>query len=135
MREALDELSVSRIDHGVRAMEDPDLVARLAEERIPLTVCPLSNVRLKVFEEIARHPFKEMRDAGLLVTVNSDDPAYFGSYVNDNYRALRDTFELSEAELADLARNSFEASFLDDAEKQAYLREVDAYASSWIKRP
>ena len=130
VREALDELGVSRIDHGVRAMEDADLVARLARERVPLTVCPLSNVRLKVFEDIARHPFKEMRDAGLLVTVNSDDPAYFGSYVNDNYRALRDAFGFTEAELAALARNSFAASFLDDAEKQAYLQEVDAYVAS-----
>ena len=127
VRETLDELGVSRIDHGVRAMEDAAVVDRLVQERMPLTVCPLSNVRLKVFEDMAAHPFKAMRDAGLFVTVNSDDPAYFGSYVNDNYRALRDTFGFTDADLADLARNSFKASFLDDAQKQAYLQEVDSY--------
>ena len=126
--EALDALGVSRIDHGVRAMEDPAVVDRLAQQGIPLTVCPLSNVRLKVFEDMAAHSFKAMWDAGLFVTVNSDDPAYFGSYVNDNYRALRDAFGFTDAELADLARNSFKASFLDDAQKQVYLREVDRYA-------
>jgi adenosine deaminase len=129
VREALDELGVSRVDHGVRAMEDPGVVARLAEERIPLTVCPLSNVRLKVFEDIAAHPFKAMRNAGLNVTVNSDDPAYFGGYVNENYRALRDAFDFTDADLADLARNSFQASFLDNAAKNTYLREVDAYVA------
>ena len=127
VREALDELGVERIDHGVRAMEDPDVVARLRRERIPLTVCPLSNVRLKVFDGIAAHPIEAMREAGLFVTVNSDDPAYFGSYVNGNYRALRDAFGLGERELAELARNSFEASFLDESEKREYLDEVDAY--------
>jgi len=125
--EALDALVVSRIDHGVRAMEDPAVVDRLAQEGIPLTVCPLSNVRLKVFEDMAAHSFKAMRDAGLFVTVNSDDPAYFGSYINDNYRALRVAFEFTDADLANLARNSFRASFLDDAQKQMYLQEVDTY--------
>lgn len=127
VREALDELGVERIDHGVRAMEDPDVVARLRRERIPLTVCPLSNVRLKVFDGIAAHPIEAMREAGLFITVNSDDPAYFGNYVNGNYRALRDAFGLGERELAELARNSFDASFLDESEKREYLAEVDAY--------
>lgn len=135
VREALDELGVSRIDHGVRAMEDPEVVARLAKEGIPLTVCPLSNVRLKVFEDIADHPFKAMRDAGLFVTVNSDDPAYFGSYINENYRALRDAVGFSDADLADLARNSFNASFLDDAAKQAYLKQIDSYVAARIRQP
>ena len=111
------------------------MVDRLVQEGMPLTVCPLSNIRLKVFESMAAHPFKTMRDAGLLVTVNSDDPAYFGSYLNDNYRALRDAFGFTDSELADLARNPFKASFLEDAEKQAYLREVDMYAGSRIKQP
>lgn len=129
VRETLDELGVSRIDHGVRSMEDPTVVDRLGKEGMPLTVCPLSNLRLKVFESMAAHSFKAMHDAGLLVTVNSDDPAYFGSYLNDNYRALRDAFGFTDSELADLARNSFKASFLDDEQKQTYLREVDTYVT------
>ncbi len=128
--DSLDQLGVSRIDHGVRAMEDPKVVARLAEEGVPLTVCPLSNVRLKVFEDMAEHPFKEMQDVGLRVTVNSDDPAYFASYINDNYRALRDAFDYTEVELADLARSSFKASFLDESDKQKHLREIDTYLAS-----
>ena len=126
VREALDEFGVERIDHGVRAMEEPDVVARLRRERIPLTVCLLSNIRLKVFDGIAAQPIEAMREAGLFVTVNSDGPAYCRSYVNGNYRALRDTFELGERELAELAWNSFEAPFLDESKKQGYLDEVDA---------
>ena len=105
------------------------MVDRLGKEGMPLTVCPLSNLRLKVFESMAAHSFKAMHDAGLLVTVNSDDPAYFGSYLNDNYRVLRDAFGFTDSELADLARNSFKASFLDDEQKQTYLREVDTYVT------
>ncbi|WP_078969743.1 adenosine deaminase [Streptomyces natalensis] len=125
--EALDVLGVDRIDHGVRALEDERLVARLVADRIPLTVCPLSNVRLRVIDDLAAHPLPAMLDAGLLVTVNSDDPAYFGGYAHDNFAAVRDALGLDDAALRTLARNSFEASFLDEATRAAYLAEVDAY--------
>ncbi|NML49164.1 adenosine deaminase [Streptomyces sp. R302] len=129
VREALDVLGVERIDHGLRCMEDPELVERLARERVPLTLCPLSNVRLRVIDELADHPLRAMLDAGLLVTVNSDDPAYFGGYVGDNYAAVRGALGLSQEQLRVLARHSFEASFLDDDESRRarYLAEVAAY--------
>ncbi|MBN6053434.1 adenosine deaminase [Nonomuraea sp. RK-328] len=110
--EALDVLKVERVDHGIRAMEDPELVARLREERIPLTVCPLSNVRLRVVPTLREHILPAMLDEGLMVTVNSDDPAYFGGYVEDNYRALRDELGMTDEQLDRIARNSFEASFV-----------------------
>jgi adenosine deaminase len=128
--EALDALKVERVDHGVRAMEDPAVVARLAREGVPLTVCPLSNVRLRVFPDMAAHPLPRMIAAGLTVTVNSDDPAYFGGYVNANYRAVRDAFGLSAGDLASLARNSFAASFLGPEEKARRIAEVDAYLAA-----
>lgn len=127
---AMGDLKVSRIDHGVRALEDPDLMAELARCRMPLTVCPLSNVRLRVFDDMTAHPLKMMIDRGLVVTVNSDDPAYFGGYLNDNYYAVRQALALSEEELAMIARNSFGASFLDDATKARYIAEVDAYVAA-----
>ena len=120
IREALDILGVSRIDHGVRCVEDPRLVDELAARRIPLTVCPLSNVKLRVFRSIKDHNLRELLRRGLLVTVNSDDPAYFGGYVVDNYLALG----LTEAEVRQLARNSFEASFLSPEEKKAFISEI-----------
>ncbi len=126
--EALDLLKVSRVDHGVRSLEDPALVARLREERIPLTVCPFSNVRLRVVSTLAAHPLKRMLDAGLMVTCNSDDPAYFGGYVGDNFVQTASALSLSDAELVTMARNSFEASFIDEATKARYLAEVDAAA-------
>ncbi|GAA2774229.1 adenosine deaminase [Streptomyces rameus] len=127
--EALDLLGVERVDHGLRCLEDPALVERLVRERIPLTLCPLSNVRLRAVETLADHPLPAMLDAGLLCTVNSDDPAYFGGYVGDNFRAVRETLGLGEDRLRELARNSFLASFLeDDEERRARcLAEVDAY--------
>ncbi|MEU5207923.1 adenosine deaminase [Streptomyces sp. NPDC020742] len=125
--EALDVLGVDRIDHGVRCMEDERLVARLAAEQVPLTVCPLSNVRLRVIDDLADHPLPEMLDAGLLVTVNSDDPAYFGGYADDNFTAVRDALGLGAETLGTLARNSFRASFLDEATRARYLAEVDAH--------
>ncbi|MFI1936332.1 adenosine deaminase [Streptomyces purpureus] len=130
IREALDVLGVERIDHGLRAMEDPELVARLVRDRVPLTVCPLSNVRLRAVDTLADHPLPAMMEAGLLVTVNSDDPAYFGGYVGDTFDAVRDTLGLGPERLRELARNSFEASFLDDDEERRarYLAEVEAYA-------
>ncbi|MFE3646842.1 adenosine deaminase [Streptomyces sp. NPDC057579] len=124
--EALDLLGVDRVDHGVRCMEDESLVARLVADRIPLTVCPLSNVRLRVVDDLADHPLPAMLDAGLLVTVNSDDPAYFGGYADDNFTAVRDALGLDEETLRTLARNSFLASFLDEETRAAYLKELDA---------
>ncbi|MEV0954791.1 adenosine deaminase [Streptomyces sp. NPDC049951] len=130
IREALDVLGVERIDHGLRCMEDPDLVDRLVSERIPLTLCPLSNVRLRAIDVLEQHPLRSMMDAGLLCTVNSDDPAYFGGYVGDTFDAVHEALGLDREQLRTLARNSFEAAFLDhDEERRArYLSEVEAYA-------
>jgi adenosine deaminase len=127
--EALDVLGVERVDHGLRCMEDPELVERLVRERVPLTLCPLSNVRLRAVDRLAEHPLPAMLDAGLLCTVNSDDPAYFGGYAGDNFDAVHRELGLPEERLRELARNSFLASFLeDDEERRArYLAEVEAY--------
>lgn len=122
--EALDLLHAERIDHGVRCMEDPALVGRLAAEQIPLTVCPLSNVRLCVYPEMSQHPLKRMLEAGLRVTVNSDDPPYFGGYVNENFTAVQQALDLSREELIQLARNSFTSAFLSDTEQQKLLAEL-----------
>src|SRR6202035_1893013 len=103
--EALDVLGVARIDHGIRSMEDQVLVARLAREKTALTVCPLSNLRLRVVDDLAKHPLRRMMDKGLMVTVNSDDPAYFGGYVNENYRAVSEALMLSHDEIAAIVRN------------------------------
>jgi adenosine deaminase len=130
IHEALDLLRVRRIDHGVRCEEDPQLVRRLAIERIPLTVCPLSNVKLRVFDDIGSHNLKRLLDLGVCVTVNSDDPAYFGGYILENYLALERGLGLSKADLITLARNSFEASFLDPAAKQHWSAAIDGYARS-----
>lgn len=126
IRQALDELGAERIDHGVRCLEDPDLVARLARDGIPLTVCPLSNVRLGVVTDMARHPLRDLMDAGLKVTVNSDDPAYFGGYIDENYRTAAAALELSVDAVRRLARHSFEAAFLPDAAKAAFIARLDA---------
>ncbi|MFE6621461.1 adenosine deaminase [Streptomyces sp. NPDC057740] len=127
--EALDILGVERIDHGLRCMEDPALVERLVRDRVPLTLCPLSNVRLRTVDVLADHPLPAMLDAGLMCTVNSDDPAYFGGYAGDNFDAVHQTLDLSEDRLRELARNSFLASFLEDDEelRGRYLAEVEAY--------
>ncbi|HUL09551.1 MAG TPA: adenosine deaminase [Candidatus Acidoferrum sp.] len=124
--EALDLLGVDRIDHGNRSLEDPALVARLARDRMALTVCPLSNLRLRVVDDLRRHPLRRMLDAGLFVTLNSDDPAYFGGYMNENFRAIHSALALGEAELRVLARNGFEASFMPEAEKSAALSAFDS---------
>ncbi|MEU0839436.1 adenosine deaminase [Streptomyces sp. NPDC005962] len=124
--EALDILGVDRIDHGVRCLEDETLVERLVTDQVPLTVCPLSNVRLRVVGHLSDHPLPAMLDAGLLVTVNSDDPSYFGGYAEDNFTAVRDALGLDQTTLRTLARNSFQASFLDEETRAAYLRELDA---------
>jgi adenosine deaminase len=123
--EALDVLGVTRIDHGVRAMEDAALVRRLARERTPLTVCPLSNVRLRVFDDLAQHPLRRMLDRGLVVTVNSDDPAYFGGYVNQNYRAAAQALGLGRDEIAAIVRNGIDVSLMPQSGKAALLAEVE----------
>jgi adenosine deaminase len=127
VREALDVLRVERIDHGIRSLEDPELVARLVADRIPLTVCPFSNVRLRCVDTLADHPLRRMLDAGLLATVNSDDPAYFGGYVDQNLTDTAAVLGLTDDQVRTLARNSFEAAFLDDATRARYLAEVDAH--------
>jgi adenosine deaminase len=128
--EALDLLGAERIDHGVRCESDAALCERLAREAIPLTVCPLSNVKLRVFPRMEDHNLKRLLDRGLKVTVNSDDPAYFGGYIAENYRAVQRALGLDRADIARLARNSFEASFLPAREKQAWVAKVDAFALS-----
>ena len=130
VREAVEVLGVHRIDHGNRSLDDPDLVADLAASGIALTVCPLSNHKLGVVDDLASHPLPELLKRGLLVTVNSDDPAYFGGYVNANYRALRDALGLEDAILVELARNSFRGSFLTAEEKARRLAEVEAVAAA-----
>lgn len=128
IRSALDDLGVERVDHGVRCLDDPELVERLRAEQVPLTVCPFSNVRLRVVDTLADHPLRQMMDAGLMVTVNSDDPAYFGGYAEDNFAGVREALGLTADQLRRLARNSFRASFLPEAERAEYVAEVDAYA-------
>jgi adenine deaminase len=128
--QALDLLKAERIDHGVRSMEDPALIERLREERVPLTVCPLSNVALKVVGTIHEHMLPAMLDAGLRVTVNSDDPAYFGGYIDDNFEALRSELKLADDTLATLAKNSFEASFAAEADKKRWCAEVDQWLTT-----
>lgn len=127
IRTALDDLQVERIDHGVRCLEDAELTARLAREQIALTVCPLSNTKLRVFDQMHDHNLVQLLDAGLLVTVNSDDPAYFGGYMNDNFDAIFDALPLGLSHAQRLARNGFIAAFLPQAQKDAFLATVDAY--------
>ncbi|WP_151709511.1 adenosine deaminase [Acinetobacter brisouii] len=124
--QALDLLKVNRIDHGVRSEEDPVLMQRLAKERMPLTVCPLSNLKLCVVDDMRDHNIKRLLEQGLCVTVNSDDPAYFGGYMNDNFVAIADALNLTEDELKKLAIHSFEASFLNDAEKEKWINQIHA---------
>jgi adenosine deaminase len=125
--QALDLLKVSRIDHGVRCMEDPILVRRLADEQVPLTVCPLSNVKLRVFRSLAQHNLKKLLDLGLCVTVNSDDPAYLGGYIAENFQAAQAELDLSRDDIHRLARNSFQASFLGPDEKRGFIQELDEF--------
>jgi len=124
--QALDRLGVARIDHGVRCVEDPRLVDRLVADRVPLTVCPLSNVKLRVFRTLAEHNLKRLLDLGLRVTVNSDDPAYFGGYLLDNFRAAQAALGLGVADLRALARNAVEAAFLEPAARQRLRAQLDA---------
>ena len=125
--EAINLLNVSRIDHGVRSMEDPDLLDYLTDKQIPLTVCPLSNVELKVFDSMTEHNLKELLNQGICVTVNSDDPAYFGGYIAENYQAAQSALDLTEKELYQIAKNSFQASFLPPETKFKLIAELDEY--------
>jgi adenosine deaminase len=127
VRQAIELLEVDRVDHGVACMDDPVLVRELATRGTPLTVCPLSNLRLNVVPSLAAHPLREMLEAGLTVTMNSDDPAYFGGSVNDNFIACRDALALSDAQIIAMARNSLTACFLPAADIAAHLARLDAY--------
>ena len=124
--EALDLLKVNRVDHGVRSEEDPALMQRLIAEKMPLTVCPLSNLKLCVVNDMAEHNIKRLLQQGVHVTVNSDDPSYFGGYMNDNFIAIAEALDLNHTELKQLAINSFEASFIADAEKQTWVEKIKA---------
>ena len=124
---ALKLLHVSRIDHGVRCLEDRDLVDYLIEKQIPLTVCPLSNIKLKVFDSMEHHNLKKLLNLGVCVTVNSDDPAYFGGYISENYQAAVDALKLSQSEVLQLAKNSFQASFLSPEAKESLIAELNNY--------
>jgi adenosine deaminase len=126
IRQALDVLQVSRIDHGVRCEEDPALVAELVARRMPLTVCPISNVKLRVFPSLEKHNLRRLLARGLCVTINSDDPAYFGGYVNENFLAAQRALGLTQEEVYQLARNSFEASFLTADKRRCFIDELDA---------
>lgn len=124
--QALDLLKVNRIDHGVRSEEDSKLLERLIAEKMPLTVCPLSNLKLCVVDDMAQHNIQRLLQQGVHVTVNSDDPSYFGGYMNDNFFAIAEALDLSHAELKQLAQNSFEASFISAAEKQKWSEQIVA---------
>ena len=125
--EALELLKVSRIDHGNHCLDDDRLTEELIRRRIPLTVCPLSNLRLKVTGRLEEHPLRKMMERGLLVTVNSDDPAYFGGYINENYLAIAKALNLTANDIYTLAMNSFEASFLEESIKDKMLARVCEY--------
>ena len=127
--EALDLLKIDRLDHGNRSLEDEKLVERLVDEKMALTVCPLSNLKLQVVKDLKKHPIKTMLQKGLKATVNSDDPAYFGGYMNDNYLAITEALDLDKDEIYTLARNAFEASFASPDRKNRMIKELDIYFS------
>jgi adenosine deaminase len=125
--EALRLLNISRVDHGNHSLDDDTLVQELVNLKMPLTVCPLSNLKLKVVKDLKDHPLRRMLEKGLLVTVNSDDPAYFGGYVNENYIAISTALSITKEEIVRLAKNSFTASFLDDEVKQQMTDKIEKY--------
>lgn len=129
VHEALNLLKIERLDHGNRSLDDPELVKVLAEKQMALTVCPLSNLKLCVVDDLKAHPLRKMMQQGLLVTINSDDPAYFGGYMNANFNATAEALDLTKNELTTLAINSFKGSFLSKEEKQAYIQKVKAYSA------
>lgn len=124
---ALDDLRVQRVDHGNRAFENPALIARMVRDQTPLTMCPLSNLRLRGIERLDQHPVKKALRAGLLATINSDDPSYFGGYVNDNYKQVAKAVGLDAGDIVQLAKNSFAASFISDTDKQKGVDAIDDY--------
>ncbi len=128
--EALDLLKVIRIDHGINSLNDEKLVHELVQRKIPLTVCPLSNMKLKVVNGKRKHPLKIMLDKGLLATVNSDDPAYFGGYVNENFKYVADSLNLSKNDIVKLAKNSFEGSFLEDSAKKEMIKKIEIFVEN-----
>jgi adenosine deaminase len=128
--EALDILRVERVDHGVRSLEDPALVDRLVNDQIPLTVCPLSNVRLSGFSTLTEHTLPQMLELGLKVSINSDDPAYFGGYIADNYVATQSALDLPGESMVAIARNSIESSFLPQPDKARLLTDLDSYVAA-----
>ncbi|HVY99189.1 MAG TPA: adenosine deaminase [Dongiaceae bacterium] len=130
VRDALDVLQVERVDHGIRAIDDPALVARLAKDGTTLTVCPLSNVRLCAVPSLSEHPLRRLFEAGVRVTINSDDPAYFGGYLLENYRATAEALHLTKAEIAEIAANSFRGAFVPETEKTAWLARIADYTRS-----
>lgn len=132
VREAIDLLHVSRIDHGNRALEDESLIKEIAVKKIPLTVCPLSNLRLKVIKNMIDHPLKKMLAYGLIVTINSDDPAYFGGYIGENFQAIATALSLTVDEIVTLSKNSFAASFLDEQRKSSYIDQIDRFVSDYL---
>ena len=132
VREALDLLKVSRIDHGNNSMDDENLVEELVRLKMPLTICPLSNHKLRVVNNLEDHPLKRMMDIGLEVTINSDDPAYFGGYINENYSAIASALGLSKEDIYKIARNSFNASFLDEVEKDILIKKIDLYMDKFV---
>jgi len=125
--EALNLLKISRLDHGNHSLDDDKLVEELVNRRMPMTICPLSNYRLKVVKDLHLHPLKKMMNKGLLVTVNSDDPAYFGGYVEENYLAIANALNLSKNDIYQLAKNSFNASFVSDETKKQMIGKVEQY--------
>ncbi len=125
--DALNLLQVKRVDHGIASINDPALVAELAKTKVPLTVCPLSNLALKAVDRLEDHPLKKLMDQGVLVTINSDDPAYFGGYMNENYQASAEALGLNNMELCQLAKNSFEASWLAEEEKAKHIQKIEQY--------
>jgi adenosine deaminase len=132
VQDAIDVLQVERIDHGIRAIDDPALVERLAKDGTILTVCPLSNVRLRTVKCLAEHPLRRLYEAGVKVTINSDDPAYFGGYIHENYVATARALNLTREELAEIAGNSFRGAFLTEAEESAWLARIDAYVRAAV---
>jgi len=125
--EAVNLLKVSRIDHGNRSLDDDQLIKFLAEKQIPLTICPLSNIELKVVDDLKNHPLLELMEAGLMVTINSDDPAYFGGYMNENYSRIASALKLSKKQITELTINSFKSSFLPNSDKEKMIRKIEEY--------
>lgn len=125
--DTLDFLNVERIDHGVQCEHDEKLMQRLVDEQIPLTICPLSNVKLKVFDKMENHNLKRLMDRGIPITINSDDPAYFGGYINENYYKVQQAFNMEAWMIVDLAKNSFKFSFLPEKEKKNHIKNIDKF--------